>query len=180
MNEDFNNGANQGMENGIREETDKGANDTDTRLQPRKPIIKIIVPFLVAAVIFGIWAYKNLLPGNKMEQDASEFALDATENFDLEKILSHGLPVMIDFGADYCAPCREMEPILEKVNRDYRGRAVIKFVDVQKNPRVAGEFGIKVIPTQFFFDAEGKPYGYHEGFLPEEEIIRILKEIGME
>ena len=180
MNEDFNNGSNQGTENGINEEVEIGTRDADARLQPRKPVIKIIVLFLVAAVIFGIWAYKNLLPGSKTEQDDSEFALDATEDFDLERFLSHGLPVMINFRADYCTTCREMDPILEKVNRDYRGRAVIKSVDVDKNLQAAAKFGIWVIPTQFFFDAEGKPYGYHEGFLPEEEIIRILKEIGME
>lgn len=179
MNEDFNNGANQGMESRIEQEVDKGEKDADTRLRPRKPIIKIIVPFLVAAIIFGIWAYKNLLPGGIMGQDDSEFALDATEDFDLERFLSHGLPVMINFRADYCTTCRDMDPIIEKVNKDLRGRAVIKSVDADKNLQAAGKFGVWVIPMQFFFDAEGKPYGYHEGFLPEEDIIRILKEIGM-
>lgn len=181
VNEDFEKGPNINNNNSTNEDINNTAKDKYTKGESKRPMVKIVVLVLVVAAIFGIWAYKNLLPGNKaQEYDTSEFALDATEDFDLEQILSHGLPVMIDFGADYCAPCREMEPILEKVNKDYRGRAVIKFVDVQKNPQVAGGFGIKFIPTQFFFDAEGKPYGYHEGFLPEEEIIRILKELGAE
>lgn len=145
------------------------------------PIIKIVVPVLVVAVIFGIWAYKNLLPdGGTEEGDMSEFALDATEDFNLEEILSHGMPVMIDFGADYCAPCREMAPILQDLNKEYRGRAVIKFVDIQKNPEAAEGFGITLIPTQFFFDSQGSPHVYHEGFLSGEDIIRVFEELGVE
>ena len=181
MNEDSinqkaeNQGSNAGGDTGYRTKDEQGFE------KPRRPIAKIIVPILVVAVIFGIWAYKNLPLGSATgEEELSEFALDATEDFDLEQILSYGLPVMIDFGADYCAPCREMEPILEKVNKDYRGRAVIKFVAVQKNLQAAGEFGLRVVPPQIFFDSKGQPYVYHEGFLPEEEIVRILEEIGVE
>lgn len=142
--------------------------------------VKIVIPILIIMVVFGIWAYKNMLPDDgKVDEDVSEFALEATKDFDLETILSYGMPTMIDFGASYCAPCREMAPILVKVNKDYRGKAMIKYVDVEKNPQAAGEFGVSVVPTQFFFDDKGQPYGYHEGFLPEEEIIRVLGELGV-
>lgn len=181
MNKDINNISEGNMGIGAKGETNDSIIDENVHPKSKKPMIKIAVPILVVVVIFGIWAYKNLLPGSKAQgYDTSEFALDATENFDLEKILSHGLPVMINFREDYCTACREMDPILEKVNRDYRGRAVIKSVDADKNLKAAGQFGVWVIPMQFFFDAEGKPYGYHEGYLPEDEIIRILKEIGAE
>jgi thioredoxin 1 len=162
-------------------EDKNNTNDDIIPDKPQRPIIKILVPVLVIAVIFGIWAYKNLLPASDVkDEDTSEFALDATEDFNLEEILSHGLPVLIDFGADYCAPCREMAPILDELNKEYRGRAVIKFVDIQKNPRASEGFGITVIPTQFFFDKEGTPYSYHEGFLSRENIIRAFEELGVE
>lgn len=147
--------------------------------KPKRNMVKIIVPILVAAAVFGIWAYKNLTPVDTSDKDTSKFALDATEDFDLEEILSHGLPVMIDLGADYCEPCREMAPILKELNQEYRGKAVIKFVDIEKNQGVAQGFGIALIPTQFFFDKEGEFRGRHEGFLSKEDIISIFGELGV-
>lgn len=169
------------MNEDINNSTNDTANYDTVQDRPTKPIKKVVVPILVVVIIFGIWAYKNILLGSIAgEEDTSEYALDATKDLDLEEILSHGLPVMIDFGADYCAPCREMAPVLVRLNKEYRGRAIIKFVDVQKNSSAAGEFGVSVIPTQFFFDRNGEPYGYHEGLLPEQEIIRIFEELGVE
>ncbi len=146
----------------------------------RGSVVKIIIPILIVAAVFSIWIYKNSSRGNDTnERDTSEFALDATADFDLEQILSYGLPTMIVLGTDYCPPCLEMMPIIEKVNKDYRERAMIKYVDVDKNPQAATHFGLRVTPTQFFLTDEGEPYGYHEGFLSEEEIIRILGELGV-
>ncbi|MDO9535279.1 MAG: thioredoxin family protein [Bacillota bacterium] len=153
----------------------------------RKPIVNILIPILIIIVVFGIWAFKNAgsndddgnldLNGNP---DTSGFALDATENFNLEEILSHGLPVMIDFGADACDPCKEMAPLLKELNMEYRGKAVIKFVDVWRNQSAAEGFPLRVIPTQFFFDKDGNTYAYHEGGMDKASIIEVLEELGVE
>lgn len=146
-------------------------------------LIKILLFVLIIAVVAGIWIFKNSNAGKGEEKkiyNSSEFDLDATENFNLEEILSHGVPVIIDFGSDSCIPCRKMAPILAELNEEYRGKAVIKFVDVGKNPDAAEGFPLKVIPTQFFFDKNGKPYKYHEGSMDKESLVEILREMGAE
>lgn len=152
----------------------------------RKPIIKILIPMLIIINVFVIWAFKNAGLNNDNKNlssnenlDSSGFALDATEDFDLDEILSHGLPVMIDFGADSCRPCKEMAPVLKELNKEYRGKAVIKFVDVWKNQNAAEGFPLRVIPTQFFFDKDGNPYTFHEGGMDKASIVEVLEELGV-
>lgn len=86
-----------------------------------------------------------------------DFLLAATR-VDMEKLKSYGLPIMIDFGADSCIPCKEMAPVLKKLNAEWQGKVIVKFVDVWKYPGASADFPVQMIPTQFFFDAEGRPY----------------------
>jgi len=87
---------------------------------------------------------------------------------------------MVDLGADRCIPCKMMAPILESLEKEYRGRAAIVFLDVWKDPAPAKHFGIRAIPTQIFFDANGKEVARHEGFLSQEAIVAQLKAMGVE
>jgi len=88
------------------------------------------------------------------------------------------MPRMIDLGADKCIPCKLMAPILKELRKKYAGRAVVEFVDVWKNPSAGQEYGVRTIPTQIFFDRDGKEVWRHEGFLSKEEIEAKLKELG--
>ena len=90
-----------------------------------------------------------------------------------------GMVTMIDLGARACIPCKMMSPILEKLEKEYAGRAAVIFFDVWKDPKPAHRFGIRAIPTQIFFDKEGKEVYRHEGFLSEEEIVRRFKDMGV-
>ncbi len=90
-----------------------------------------------------------------------------------------GMVTMIDLGAKKCIPCKMMAPILEKLEKEYAGRAAIVFIDVWEDQRPAKRFGIRTIPTQIFFDKDGKEVYRHMGFLSEEEIVRRLKEMGV-
>ena len=95
-----------------------------------------------------------------------------------------GLPVkdmvtMIDLGAKKCIPCKMMAPILEKMEKKYRGKAAIIFIDVWENRDQAGRFGIRAIPTQIFYDKEGQEVYRHVGFLSEEAIVTQLKKMGV-
>lgn len=91
-----------------------------------------------------------------------------------------GMVTMIDLGADRCIPCRMMKPILEEVRQEYKGKAAIIFVDVWKNPDVGRSFGIRAIPTQIFYDKNGKEVTRHTGYLPKEAIVAMLTELGVE
>jgi thioredoxin 1 len=90
-----------------------------------------------------------------------------------------GMVTMVDLGAKSCVPCKMMAPILEKLERDYKGRAAIVFLDVWKEPDQAKRFGIKVIPTQIFYDKQGNEVLRHTGFMSEEAIVAQLKKMGV-
>ncbi len=90
-----------------------------------------------------------------------------------------GMVTMVDLGAKSCVPCKMMAPILEKLEKEYRGRASIVFIDVRNDPDEAGRFGIKVIPTQIFYDKQGKEVFRHTGFMSEEAIVTQLKKMGV-
>jgi len=90
-----------------------------------------------------------------------------------------GMVTMVDLGADSCIPCKMMAPILKKAEEKYRGKAAIVFIDVWKDREPARRLGIRAIPTQIFFDREGKEVYRHEGFMDEKTIDRILKKFGV-
>jgi len=89
-----------------------------------------------------------------------------------------GMVTMVDLGADKCIPCKMMAPILEKVRKDFEGRAAIVFLDVWKDSSHGRRFAIRAIPTQIFFDAEGKEAFRHTGFMDEKRIVAKLYELG--
>jgi thioredoxin 1 len=86
---------------------------------------------------------------------------------------------MVDLGAKSCIPCKMMAPILEKLEKDYKGKAAILFIDVWKDPDQAKRFGIQTIPTQIFYDKQGKEVLRHSGFMSEEAIVAQLKKMGV-
>ena len=90
-----------------------------------------------------------------------------------------GMVTMVDLGADKCIPCKMMAPILEKVRKDFEGRAAIVFLDVWKDSSHGRRFGIRAIPTQIFFDAEGNEVFRHAGFMDETSIVEKLYELGV-
>jgi len=131
----------------------------------------------------------------------SDFSLAASK-IDLEKLKSFSLPIIIDFGADECIPCKEMAPVLKKLNQEWQGKVIVKFVDVWKYPDAVADFPVQMIPTQFFFDAQGKPfvpadpegmqmqmyvmreteehvYTAHVGGMTEEQIRAVFEEMGI-
>ena len=176
-------------------------------------VLKIIVPLVILAAVAGIWLLKNMgdnIDGGSLSNDTvteqeenPHFALNVTEELDLEELKSYGLPIIIDFGADSCAPCREMAPALEKLNRELRDKAIIKFVDVWKYSDLATGYPVTYIPTQIFIDANGNPYSpdnpeelnlniytdkntnehlftVHVGGLSEEQMLELLYDMGMQ
>ena len=188
----------------------------------KKSLLKVVVPIVILIGIGGIWLAKNPqelpIKGNTVVAQEStleetsadlpaikepDFELHVTEELDLEQLKSYGLPVMIDFGADSCIPCKEMAPVLEKLNEELKGKAIIKFVDVWKYQHLAQGYPMRVIPTQVFFDKDGNPYmpadveasamnlysskdtnehvfTTHEGGMTEDMILAVLKEMGLE
>jgi thioredoxin 1 len=103
----------------------------------------------------------------------------AQESGDSASVPAKGMVTMIDLGAKACIPCKMMAPVMEKVEKDYRGRAVIIFIDVWEDKEPAQRFGIRAIPTQLFFDKEGREMYRHVGFMSEEAIVSQLQKMGV-
>ena len=87
---------------------------------------------------------------------------------------------LVDLGAASCIPCKMMAPILEKLEKRYRGKAAVVFIDIRFHRNAGEHFGIRAIPTQIFFDKNGKETFRHEGFLSEEAIVKKLSALGVQ
>jgi thioredoxin 1 len=89
------------------------------------------------------------------------------------------LPKLIDLGAGKCIPCKMMAPILDELKTEYSGKLDVEVIDVWENPKEGDKYGITLIPTQIFYDPEGKEFQRHEGFMSKEDILAIFKQKGM-
>jgi thioredoxin 1 len=90
-----------------------------------------------------------------------------------------GMVTMVDLGAKKCIPCKMMAPIMEELEKVYKDRAAIVFIDVWENPDAGRAFGIRSIPTQIFYDAHGKEVFRHEGFFDKASIVAELQKLGV-
>ncbi len=169
--------------------------------------IKILAPILIMLVIAGIWFAKNLPSSSGHDQVAGQnqenlqFPLTVS-SVDFDELSKNNMPIIIDFGADSCIPCKEMAPVLALLNSEMQEKAIIQFVDVWKNPEGADSLPLQVIPTQFFITADNKPYvpskdlgiqftmythrdtdehlyTVHQGGLTEEQMRLILADMGV-
>ena len=90
--------------------------------------------------------------------------------------LKEGLPAVLDFGRGQCIPCKMMKPILDELAKELAGKVEVKIIDVGEDRETTDRFSIHLIPTQVFMDSGGKEVYRHEGFMPKEDILAILKE----
>ncbi|HVW03052.1 MAG TPA: thioredoxin [Planctomycetaceae bacterium] len=110
--------------------------------------------------------------------DQSPWIIDATLETFGEKVIdrSEQLPVVIDFWATWCGPCQQLGPVLEKLAREYNGQFLLAKVDVDKEPDIAGHFGVQSIP-QVFAVRDKQIVEQFTGSLPEEQIRQWLSAI---
>lgn len=87
----------------------------------------------------------------------------------------------VELGSVNCIPCKQMQPVMKAIEEKYGEQVKVIFYDVWKDDqkKYAKKYGIKLIPTQVFLDANGKEFHRHEGFYPEAEIDKILKAKGL-
>jgi len=93
-------------------------------------------------------------------------------NFD-EIVVKSDKPVLVDFWAEWCGPCRMIAPIVEEISKEYAGRAVVVKCDVDNSPGVAARFGIRNIPTVLFFK-DGKVADKQVGAVPKNNFLTKL------
>jgi thioredoxin 1 len=90
-------------------------------------------------------------------------------------VLQSPLPVIVDFWAPWCGPCRMVAPTLEKLAKEYAGQLVVAKVDTDENPEWAGKFGVQGIPTMLFVSG-GKVVHRQVGALPEKMLRDVVSQ----
>jgi thioredoxin 1 len=95
----------------------------------------------------------------------------------LQRALRQGKPTVVEFGANACAACREMKPVLEALKREHGDRIGVLNVDLiaQKDANYIQRYGIQLMPTQVFYDAQGRETGRHMGKISGDQILARLQ-----
>jgi len=141
---------------------------------------------LLAVVVAGVLIAKNTgkkpasvsapVPNNTTVAGEATDASSATTPAATQ---GQALPRLVDLGAHACIPCRMMAPILTQLQKEYSSVFETEFIDVWQNPEAGQRYGIRVIPTQIFFDAEGRELYRHEGFFSREDILAAWERFGV-
>ncbi|MBM3212216.1 thioredoxin family protein [Candidatus Poribacteria bacterium] len=97
----------------------------------------------------------------------------------VEKALRSGKPSFINFGATGCIPCEMMAPIREEIKKEYAGKLNVEFINVRENQIMGSRYGISSIPTQVFYDKDGKEVYRHTGFWAKEKVVEKISELGV-
>ena len=133
----------------------------------RTNVLRLAAALCIVTVAVGVYILRP----------AADTAAD--DNVAVEVASDTPLPRLLDLGADKCVPCKMMAPILEEMKVEFATVFTVDFVDVWKDPTAAEPFGLKVIPTQIFFSADGTELFRHEGFYGREDILAKWNELGL-
>jgi thioredoxin 1 len=114
----------------------------------------------------------------KRLQDIATPAPDTNTSEEFNKAIKSGKPLLVDFGANNCVPCRQIRPILKEIAKEQTGKAEILIIDVYKYKSLATDHKIQVVPTLIFFDKSGKESYRHMGAWDKDSIVNKLKELG--
>lgn len=105
----------------------------------------------------------------------SSLTYSSEEKFEVD-VLKSDIPVLTDFYADWCGPCKVIAPIIEELSKEYQGRMRFVKVNVDESPDLAGKFGIQGIPTLIFFRA-GQPVERIAGAPPRSRLVKEIDKV---
>ena len=103
-------------------------------------------------------------------------AMEVTDSNFEQVVIQSDKPVIVDFWAEWCGPCRMVGPIIEELSHDYEGRAVMTKCDVDSNPETPAKFGIRNIPTILFFK-NGQVVDKQVGAVPKTVLAKKLEDL---
>jgi thioredoxin 1 len=126
---------------------------------------------LIIPVLFGLLLSTGFAANASASEEHEEF---------LKNLPVKGTVTMIDLGKKNCTQCKMMAPILEKLKIKYEGKAEIVFINLMDDPEQQYRFKLKALPTQIFFNKEGKEIFRHTGFMAEKAIVEQLNKMGLE
>jgi thioredoxin 1 len=152
-----------------------------------KTPVKLLIVAAVAVAAVAAVALKQQAKSPSQSQTSSSTPMadavaegTAAETSKASPAATAKLPRLVDLGAGKCIPCKMMKPILDDLRANYAARFITEFIDVWENPDAGKKYGIEMIPTQIFYDAEGKERFRHVGFFGKEDILGKWKELGVD
>lgn len=142
---------------------------------------------------------KSVVAKDKMTKDFSNVGDD---NLNIEDLKKYNVPIFLDFRTEDCPACKEFQPIMDKLSKEFYGKAIIKTINVDTSKLIGAQYPIKVVPTQVLISSDGNPYtpkvegipgflGYskqnstaldlttHEGTMTEKQMRDVLKDMGL-
>lgn len=90
------------------------------------------------------------------------------------EVLQSPLPVLVDFFAVWCGPCKAMAPIVDQLAQDFAGKVKFVQVDIDKSPGLAGQYGVQGVPTFILFKG-GQPVGKMVGARPRDNLLQVIR-----
>ncbi len=115
---------------------------------------------------------------DSLDSTSSSHIADATDQTFMADVIeaSNTQPVLVDFWAPWCGPCKSLTPVLEKVVNAEAGKVKLVKINIDENPGIAGQMGVRSIPAVFAFD-KGRPVNGFQGALPEGQIKQFIEQI---
>lgn len=145
------------------------------KMKSMKNIVMVVVLLMAVGVVIAIKRSSTPVPPEPpaapTESSRPSVAAPAADQ-------STPLPRLVDLGADKCVPCKMMAPILEELKETFAGQLKVDFIDVWKDQGAGEQYGIRMIPTQIFYAADGKELFRHEGFFSREAIMEQWAKLG--
>jgi len=126
--------------------------------------MKKLLLLLLLFLVMGTFAFCESNKSENIPESVWKLDLGKTK---IETLLKYDIPVILDFGADWCGPCKEFHPILVKANQKYKNTALIKYANVDNYEELSEKLNVSGIPCQFFWTKDGKPYRPSKAILEE-------------
>jgi len=131
----------------------------------------LLLAFLIVVMLSVVVVAAVLLPNLAPKESTQErLPKDVAQN---------PLPKLLDFGAGTCIPCKRMTPILQELSEEYKGRVIIRIIEVYNEKELTKANGIQMIPTQIFFDSQNQRVFRHQGFMDKEQIKKVFENMGV-
>jgi thioredoxin 1 len=134
----------------------------------RNLLLALLVVLMISIVVVAALLAPNLAP----KESSTEERLP-------KNVAQSRLPKLLDFGAGTCIPCKKMAPILQELSEEYKGRVIIKIIEVHEEKELTRANGIQMIPTQIFFDSQNQRVFRHQGFMDKEQIKKVFENMGV-
>ncbi len=117
--------------------------------------------------------YGRLVMGGKEGLDMTGGVIVVKDGTFKNEVLDANEPVLVDFWAEWCGPCRMMAPVVEQIAQDYSGKMKVAKLNVDENPESAAAYGVMSIPTLILFK-NGEAVERFVGFRPKQELARLV------